>query len=236
MNLESRSSTNQSTTFEFLDGISKHFINLQVPRAVSKSLYNKSEFYENLISSYHKIQKYCSHDSKLLENEPNAFELCQRISERHARKHKITKCLKSLKIFSLNINGKLIDKLEFGHPVRSYIEQTRPDIIFFLEILTKSRSKCPDLFGYKLHFKSGIQINKRGRPSGGFAVYISDKIQQTKVLRSSSENIISIGIKEDNNVRSWITGIYMRPSQTIDYYEKFLLEVESTVKKPRRMI
>ena len=184
------------------------------------------------LKSYQKVKSYCQNDDRLLAKNPNSFELLERICNFKSKQNIVSQTIRSLKIISLNVNGKLGEKLELGHPVRSLVESHKPDLIFFLETLVKKRNKCPSIPGYKLHFKSARQINRKGRPSGGFAVYINEKFQpRVNILRSSSENIIAVGVKNDDNERVWCLGVYMRPCQDLAYYLGFFLELDKIMKK-----
>ena len=113
--------------------------------------------------------------------------------------------------------------------MREHIDETIPDILIIIETLSKNRQSCPDLLNYTKHFKAAIQLKARGRPSGGICIYANRYlVGRSRVIRSSKENIMAIGIDTDQNDDStiWTVACYMRPGQNIAYYKQFFNEIE----------
>ena len=130
---------------------------------------------------------------------------------------------------------KIKEKLEVGHPVRSYVDNMQPDILFLVETQSKHSYNCPNLPFYKRIFKKANQISVRGRPSGGICAYVSNDFKNISIIRSKNENILAVGIKEkpmETASRTWVICIYIRPQQPLDYYEKFfqkLREIQTKI-------
>ena len=179
------------------------------------------------------IGKYCQESPKLLKNTPNCHELLDRIGLNKSRKHKIRVEKKSMSIVSLNIGGKIKDKLALGHPVRGHIEEQQPDIIFLFETLTKKSYNCPNIPYYRRIFKGADQLQTRGRPSGGICAYVSENLRKLTIIRSKNSQILAVGVMGNGEraSRTWVIGIYVRPNPNPDYQKRFYENLHNLLTK-----
>ena len=151
----------------------------------------------------------------------NVHDLVEHASRKFQTRKSVVTNKASLRVAFLNVNGKLYEKLEIGHPVRKYVDTNQPDIIVFLETMVLKSTKIPELFSYKRYFKSGFKTSQgRGRPSGGMCTFVkTDLTDFVTIKRSRKHHVMCVGIREPlMKRRSWFIFVYARPEQESSYY------------------
>ena len=107
---------------------------------------------------------------------------------------------------SLNVNGNLVDKLQWRGEQNLYDNINKFDFVFLSETWTNVNS-CVDLDGYVVYRKERVRRARATRDSGGLVCYIKEFLAKG-VQEINWENENGMCLKFDKNVFGWKEDIY----------------------------